>query len=124
MAKGKSKKVPARMCVSCREMREKKKLFRLLVEDDKIIYDPTGKKQGRGAYVCRNEDCIDKALNQGRLRHHLHAELHPETGALLKKALDELRREEAAAERGRRVVRVSADGKSVLSESFCKKEKA
>lgn len=114
MAKGKSRKVPQRMCVSCREMKEKKMLFRLLVENEQIVYDPTGKKPGRGAYVCRNSDCIEKALQKGNLRHHLKAEPAPGLLETLEEVLAEEENARAEAERGKKIFRMGADGKARL----------
>jgi len=52
------KSVPLRMCVSCREMKPKHELFRVVKKDDLVFVDKTGKSSGRGAYVCRDEKCI------------------------------------------------------------------
>lgn len=56
------KKIPMRRCVGCGEMREKKELCRIVrTPEGEICTDPTGKKSGRGAYVCRSSDCLKKA---------------------------------------------------------------
>ena len=52
--------IPKRMCVSCREMKEKEKLFRVVFSEGAII-DKEGKMQGRGAYVCKDLSCIAHA---------------------------------------------------------------
>jgi hypothetical protein len=58
----KSKKVPLRMCISCREMKPKKELIRIVCEEDgPVIMDLTGKKNGKGAYLCDNIECFTKA---------------------------------------------------------------
>ncbi len=68
----KTKKVPLRMCLGCREMKEKKELVRIVrapVKEDEngetvggeISVDLTGKKSGRGAYICKNLECFKKA---------------------------------------------------------------
>lgn len=63
-----TKKVPRRMCVGCQEMRPKKELIRVVrTPDDSIIIDSTGKKSGRGAYVCRQAECMQKACREKRL---------------------------------------------------------
>ena len=50
----KPKKIPMRMCVGCREMKEKRDLIRIVrTPDGEAVLDPTGKRSGRGAYVCR-----------------------------------------------------------------------
>lgn len=58
----KEKKVPMRQCVGCRESKEKKQLIRIVKEKDLIIsIDRTGKKNGRGAYLCDDLECLKKA---------------------------------------------------------------
>ena len=52
---GEIKKKPQRQCVGCRQMKDKKSLIRIMI-------DVTGKKNGRGAYVCPNRECIEKAI--------------------------------------------------------------
>ncbi len=55
----KSKKVPMRLCVGCGKMRSKKELVRILKDKEgNISLDFTGKKSGRGAYLCKNMDCF------------------------------------------------------------------
>ncbi len=57
----KSKKTPLRMCLSCRTMKPKKELIRLVLMDDVVSIDLTGKKNGRGAYLCNDIQCFMKA---------------------------------------------------------------
>ncbi len=57
----KTKKIPVRMCIACREGKPKKELVRVIVTDDGLIADETGKAQGRGAYLCPDIKCLDKA---------------------------------------------------------------
>ena len=59
------KKIPLRMCVSCRELKEKKSMLRVVKNaDGKIFIDFSSKASGRGAYVCDNPDCIKKLRKQ------------------------------------------------------------
>ena len=59
------KKKPQRSCVSCRTVRDKNELLRVVVTPDgDVAYDPTGKLAGRGAYLCRNEECITAELKK------------------------------------------------------------
>ena len=52
-----------RMCVACREMKSKKELIRVVrTPEGEIVADETGRKNGRGAYLCRSEACLNKAL--------------------------------------------------------------
>ena len=63
----KTKNIPMRMCVACREMKPKKDMIRVVKTADGEIYaDPTGKAAGRGAYVCGAEECMKK-LNVKKL---------------------------------------------------------
>lgn len=56
------KKVPLRQCVGCGEMKPKKEMMRVLkTNEDEICLDVTGKKNGRGAYLCIQKDCLMKA---------------------------------------------------------------
>ncbi len=60
------KKVPMRQCVGCGEMKSKKEMIRILNTGTEIVLDTTGKKNGRGAYLCPNMECYRKAVkNKG-----------------------------------------------------------
>jgi len=61
------RKIPMRKCTGCQEMVSKKDLIRVLLEPDgRISIDTTGKKNGRGAYLCKKKSCLEKALkNKG-----------------------------------------------------------
>jgi predicted RNA-binding protein YlxR (DUF448 family) len=68
------KKIPMRMCTGCGEMKPKKELVRVVKAPQKeedtppeISLDLTGKKPGRGAYLCRNPECLQKARKARRL---------------------------------------------------------
>jgi len=62
------KKVPQRTCVGCKEIKPKKELLRIVKSSDgDISIDTTGKKNGRGAYICKNEKCLDMAIKNKRL---------------------------------------------------------
>ena len=64
----KEKKVPMRMCVGCREMKPKKELLRVVrTPEGEVLIDPTGKKSGRGAYICASSACLAKARKQKQL---------------------------------------------------------
>lgn len=63
----KPKKIPMRMCLGCNEMKPKKELIRVVKSpEDEISLDFTGKKSGRGAYICRNTECFTKARKARR----------------------------------------------------------
>lgn len=57
----KTKKVPIRMCIACREGKPKKELVRVVASEQGLFADETGKAHGRGAYICPSVDCLDKA---------------------------------------------------------------
>ena len=64
------KKIPMRMCIGCRQMKPKQELIRVVRSPQgDISLDPTGKKNGRGAYLCKSADCIKKASKQKALSH-------------------------------------------------------
>lgn len=63
----KSKRVPLRMCSGCGEMIDKKQLVRVVKnQEGEVSLDLTGKKPGRGAYVCKNLECLQKARKTKR----------------------------------------------------------
>lgn len=56
------KKTPMRQCVGCNEMKNKKEMMRVLrISDGSVELDTTGKKNGRGAYLCMTKECLMKA---------------------------------------------------------------
>ena len=58
-----NKKIPMRLCIGCGEMKTKSELMRVLkTNEDTFLLDVTGKKNGRGAYLCKNQSCLDKAI--------------------------------------------------------------
>ena len=65
-----NKKIPLRQCVGCGEMKNKKEMIRVLkTPEGPIVPDLTGKKNGRGAYLCKNAECLKKARkNKGLAR--------------------------------------------------------
>ena len=84
----KVKKIPQRMCVGCQEMKPKKQLIRVVrTPDDAIEIDATGKKSGRGAYICPGLECLAKALKGKRLDKALQRTISQELVEDLKKGL-------------------------------------
>ena len=58
-----NKKSPMRMCVGCHEMREKREMIRVLkMQDNTFCIDAAGRKNGRGAYLCKKMECLDQAV--------------------------------------------------------------
>ena len=61
-------KIPQRMCIACRQMKDKKELLRCRVTPEgSAEVDPTGKKPGRGAYICPSPECAAKARKHNLL---------------------------------------------------------
>lgn len=57
-----AKKIPVRQCIGCGEMKSKKEMMRILkTPEDEIVLDMTGKRNGRGAYLCKQRECLLKA---------------------------------------------------------------
>lgn len=68
----KIKKIPLRMCTGCMEMKPKKELIRVVKSpEEEVSVDLTGKKSGRGAYICKNSQCFEKAFKTKRLSRNL-----------------------------------------------------
>lgn len=68
----KPKKIPMRMCNGCMEMKPKKELIRIVKNaEGEVSVDLTGKKSGRGAYICKSVECLEKAFKAKRLSRNL-----------------------------------------------------
>jgi len=82
------KKIPMRMCIGCKEMKPKKELTRIVrTTEGNIVIDPTGKKSGRGAYICKNEQCIKTSINENRLSKALDFQVTKEMAQKLQEEL-------------------------------------
>ena len=83
----KTKKVPERKCLGCMQSFPKKELIRVVrTPDGDVCIDTTGKKSGRGAYICKNEACFKKAVKSKRIQNNLEVQISDEL-------LDELSKE-------------------------------
>lgn len=86
-----NKKIPLRQCVGCMEMKEKKAMIRVLkTPEGDIVLDATGKKNGRGAYLCRSMECLKKAQKNKGLERSFKMGLSEEIYAGLEKEFTEL----------------------------------
>lgn len=75
-----SKHLPQRTCISCREKGDKRGLIRIVrTPDHAVEVDPTGKRNGRGAYLCHRRECWDRALAGSALNRALNTEITKET---------------------------------------------
>lgn len=87
------KKVPLRRCVGCGEMKNKKEMIRVLKTPEEIILDTTGKKNGRGAYLCFSKECFEKAVKNKGLERSFKMSIPGEVYENLKKELEHLENE-------------------------------
>ena len=75
----KQRKIPMRMCVGCREMKPKRELLRVVRSPEgEISFDLTGRKAGRGAYVCRSAECLSQAIRKKQLERAFSAPISDE----------------------------------------------
>src|SRR5690349_25149761 len=86
---GKQKHIPLRTCIVCRETSAKRTLVRLVrTADEGVLIDPTGKRNGRGAYLCDKPDCWQRALNTDVLEKALRTTLTERDRERIGKAKD------------------------------------
>lgn len=72
----KDRKLPQRMCVGCRVMKNKRELIRVVrTPEGEVDLDTTGKKSGRGAYICADPECLNLAVKGKRLQKALQHEI-------------------------------------------------
>jgi predicted RNA-binding protein YlxR (DUF448 family) len=72
----KQKKIPLRMCLGCHEMKPKKELIRIVRDKEGVVsVDFTGKKAGRGAYICPSAECLEKARKGRKLEKAFEAQI-------------------------------------------------
>ncbi len=73
------KKQPLRTCMGCNNKKEKRELIRVVKnKENKISLDTTGKQEGRGAYLCKNIACLEKAIKSKRLEKALDTKISDE----------------------------------------------
>lgn len=89
-----AKKVPLRQCVGCGEMKGKKDMMRVLkTAENEICLDATGKKNGRGAYICRSKECLQRARRNKGLERSFKMSIPNEVYDTLEKEFDSLETE-------------------------------
>ncbi len=85
------KKIPTRKCVGCQEMKSKKDLVRVLkTPEDELIIDRTGRKNGRGAYLCCSMECFEKAVKNKGLERSLKMSIPADVYDGLKKEIEQI----------------------------------
>ena len=82
------RKLPQRQCIGCGEMKNKKEMLRVIkTPEDGIVIDATGKKNGRGAYICNSSECLRKAVKSRGLERSLKVSIPHEVYEDLEKEL-------------------------------------
>jgi predicted RNA-binding protein YlxR (DUF448 family) len=83
-----AKKVSLRMCAGCGQMKSKKEMIRVLkTPEGEIVIDATGKKNGRGAYICGSVECLQKAVRTKGLERSLKTAIPAEVFKILEKEM-------------------------------------
>lgn len=87
----KNKKMPMRQCVGCQEMKNKKEMIRVIrTSDQEFLLDATGKKNGRGAYLCPDKECLRKAIKNKGLERSFRQAIPQEVYDTLEKEMNKL----------------------------------
>lgn len=85
------KKIPLRQCIGCGEMKSKKEMIRVLkTAEEDILIDGTGRKNGRGAYLCPSRECLKKAIKSKGLERSFKMTISKEIYEALEKEMEEL----------------------------------
>lgn len=89
-----NKKIPMRQCVGCGEMKSKKEMMRILkTVEGPIVLDVTGKKNGRGAYLCQSKECLQQARKNKGIERSFKMSIPAEVYDNLEKEFAELEQE-------------------------------
>ena len=87
------KKIPLRQCIGCGEMKSKKEMIRVIkTAEDQILLDATGRKNGRGAYLCPSMECFNKAVKGRGLERSFKMAIPREVYETLEKEMEEIDR--------------------------------
>ncbi len=87
--KVKQRKIPTRQCLGCNEHKPKSELLRVLrTPEGEITLDFTGKKSGRGAYICRDASCLKRARKSGRIERNLSVSIPDEVYDSMERELE------------------------------------
>ncbi len=89
-----NKKMPVRRCVGCQEMKLKKEMIRVIRNaEGEFMLDATGKKNGRGAYICPDPECLAKAIRNKGLERSFKQSIPKEVYELLEKEMEQIESE-------------------------------
>ncbi len=90
--------IPQRTCVSCRTTSDKREFVRIVrTAEGSVVADPTGKRDGRGAYLCANRACWEDALKKDRLARALRTAISPADREELRRYAEQIERLSATA---------------------------
>jgi hypothetical protein len=82
------KKIPMRQCIGCQEMKSKKEMIRVIrTPEDQVCIDTTGRKNGRGAYICPKNECLARAIKTRGLERSLKMQMPVEVYAQLEEEM-------------------------------------
>ena len=82
------KRLPQRTCIGCNSKKDKKELIRIVKnKDGEIKVDLTGKMEGRGTYICKNEECLEKAMKNERMAKAFETEIEDSIYENLRKSI-------------------------------------
>lgn len=85
------RKVPMRQCIGCQEMKNKKEMIRVLkTTEGEIVIDTTGKRNGRGAYICPSKECFLKAVKSRGIERSLKMSIPKEVYESLEKEIESI----------------------------------
>lgn len=85
------KKIPQRQCIGCGEMKNKKEMIRVIkTPEGEIMMDATGKKNGRGAYICPSRECLKKAIKTKGLERSFKMSIPAEIYEQLTKEMEDI----------------------------------
>ena len=88
------KKVPLRQCLGCGEMKSKKEMLRIIrTAEGEVFLDVTGKKNGRGAYICPSRECFQKAVKNKGIERSLKMAIPKEVYEALEKEIEPIEAE-------------------------------
>ncbi len=86
-----NKKSPMRKCVGCQEMKNKKEMIRIIrTAENEFMLDATGKRNGRGAYICPRKECFDRAVKSRGLERSFKQAIPEEVYESLEKEMREI----------------------------------
>ena len=85
-----NKKIPMRQCIGCGEMKPTKEMLRVIkTAEEEIMLDTTGRKNGRGAYLCPNSECLKKAIKGKGLERSFKMSIPKDVYEILTKEMEE-----------------------------------